>query len=223
MNYLKAYIKLVRKAQRRDIKPKICEKHHVFPESIYGKNNYKVKLTPREHYIAHAILYKALTKRYGKMHWKTKKMGHAFWRMQFRGQHHKEKYTNSYLYEIARSVYCDSIKGSNNYMYGKKGADNPNHGKKFSQEHKNKIRLSRIGTFHSEESIKLMSRSKLGKSNPAYGRTGDKHPMYGIKGDKHPNFGKKRFTNGIDNILAFECPEGYRPGLTRNVKKKYEF
>lgn len=58
--------------------PKVYEKHHVFPVSIYGSNKYTVKLTLRQHYIAHALLYKACIFRYGENNIKTKKMIKAF-------------------------------------------------------------------------------------------------------------------------------------------------
>jgi hypothetical protein len=72
MNYLKLYIKLVRKAQQQP-EPEVHEKHHVFPKSIYGNNKCIVKLSPRQHYIAHALLYKGLKQRYGPEDEKTKK------------------------------------------------------------------------------------------------------------------------------------------------------
>ena len=30
-----------------------CERHHVFPKSVFGKNNRLVLLTAKEHYVAH--------------------------------------------------------------------------------------------------------------------------------------------------------------------------
>ena len=61
MNYLKLYATLVKKAKSRDA-PDLYERHHVFPKSIYGKNNFLVKLSPREHYVAHALLYRGSNK-----------------------------------------------------------------------------------------------------------------------------------------------------------------
>lgn len=31
--------------------------------------------------------------------------------------------------------------------------------------------------------------------------------------------GKKWFTNGRNNVFGFVCPEGYRPGMTRGIRK----
>lgn len=72
MNYIKHYIKLIRKAQNT-VPEGYSEKHHVFPISIFGNNNFIVKLTGREHYISHALLEKIYIKRYGVNNKKTKK------------------------------------------------------------------------------------------------------------------------------------------------------
>lgn len=80
MNYLKQYIKLIKKAERRDPKELeglYIERHHVFPKSLYGENNRLVKLTFKEHLVAHHILYKACVKRYGSSHNNTIKMAWA--------------------------------------------------------------------------------------------------------------------------------------------------
>lgn len=72
MNYLKCYIKLIRKRQVNTIES--GEKHHIFPQSLFGRNKNVVKLTIREHFIAHKLLYKACEKRYGKKHNRTIRM-----------------------------------------------------------------------------------------------------------------------------------------------------
>jgi len=52
------YINLIEKANLRRGRniPTPSEKHHVFPVSIFGKNNLIVKLSLREHFIAHLLL-----------------------------------------------------------------------------------------------------------------------------------------------------------------------
>ena len=87
MNYLKLYIKLIRKAQRRDPKELegvYTEKHHIFPKSIFGPNNIMVRLTYKEHIVAHHLILKACIKRYGLKHNHTIKMNYALsWFMQY--------------------------------------------------------------------------------------------------------------------------------------------
>lgn len=106
MNYLKTYCKLIRKAENRNWKRKyvtFCvELHHVFPISLYGKNNRIVALTPREHYIAHWLLYKICLSRYGIKNNKTFKMGSAFAMMCVNTKFHGRNYT-SRQYETVRS------------------------------------------------------------------------------------------------------------------------
>jgi hypothetical protein len=148
MNYLKVYCNLIRKANNRTPPEGYTEKHHIFPKSIFGNNRRIVVLTAREHYIAHALLEKICIKRYGLKHWKTQKMITAFWCMN--NQNTKNEYFNSYLYESSRIRYVDSQKG-----------------RKLTEEHKEKIRISTSG-----------------KNNPMYGKFGKNHPAYGTTHSK---------------------------------------
>jgi general stress protein YciG len=101
MNYLKHYCNLIRKAEKRTPPEGYTEKHHVFPKSIFGKNSRIVKLTAKEHYVAHALLERICIQRYGENHWKSKKMNHAHILMRGVGNR-KEIYYNSYIYEGAK-------------------------------------------------------------------------------------------------------------------------
>jgi hypothetical protein len=148
MNYLKHYCNLIRKAENRTLPEGYTEKHHIFPKSVFGNNNKIVVLTGREHYIAHALLEKAFIKRYGLKDKKTKKMIIAFWCMN--NQKTKNEYLNSYLYETCRIRYVDSQKG-----------------RKLTEEHKEKIKISTSG-----------------KNNPMYGKFGKNHPAYGTTHSK---------------------------------------
>ena len=110
MNYLKHYIQLVRKAKSRNFNNDAAvEKHHIFPISIYGKNDLVVILTIREHYIAHKLLWKAFVRRYGKDSLKTKKMAMAFHMMVYCiGDTSREIAKNSYMYKSARLAARES-------------------------------------------------------------------------------------------------------------------
>lgn len=79
MKYLKTYIKIIRNAQNRQLENDVYqEKHHVFPTSLFGKNDYIIHLTAREHFISHKLLFLIAKKRYGNHHSRTQKMGKAF-------------------------------------------------------------------------------------------------------------------------------------------------
>jgi hypothetical protein len=127
MNYLKLYCKIIRYCEERNFTKKeakeyfgYCEKHHIFPRSIFGQdkdgNKRIVYVSAREHYILHAILERAFIQRYGLMHWKTAKMTKAHINMACDGglgKEKKENYYNSRLYESAKIRMSVNTSGKN--------------------------------------------------------------------------------------------------------------
>ena len=171
MNYLKVYCNLIRKAENRTPPEGYTEKHHIFPVSIYGKNNKIVILSGREHYIAHALLEKVCIQRYGLNHWKTYKMSSAHYLM-----NDGRRYYNSYLYECARKrwsiMHSDKLKGSIPWNKGKKGSQVAwNKGIKTgsfaerTEEWKRKIGEANKGKTHSEETKRKLSEASKGNQN----------------------------------------------------------
>ena len=69
------------------------------------------------------------------------------------------------------------------------------------------------GYKHTDEVKQKISARMKGENNPFYGN-------HSQRGDKHPNFGKHFYTDGNKNIVAYECPEGFRPGKTIFKNKK---
>ena len=112
MNYMKAYCALVRRAQRRKLKG-YKEKHHIFPVSIFGKNDMVVELTAREHYLSHCLLERICISRYGIHHTRTQKMLCAHVCMKGK----TNRYYNSYLYEIAKVRRSRSMMGENHWNW----------------------------------------------------------------------------------------------------------
>lgn len=149
MNYLKVYCNLIRKAENRTPSKGYTEKHHIFPVSIYGKNNRIVVLTGREHYIAHVLLEKICINRYGKTHWKTIKM--SFAHLSFMGN--KTSYCNSHLYESGKKRWSEIMKTKNPSKNG------------ISYLHKKALLDSRLGVPHTEEAKKKISNSLIGKKH----------------------------------------------------------
>jgi len=98
------------------------EKHHIIPKSISGDNSDEnlVRLTPREHFIAHLLL----TKIYKTGTSEHQKMIFALWRML--NGHHKLKLT-SRSYELLRIQFLKYMsivnsanqRGNKNSQYGK--------------------------------------------------------------------------------------------------------
>lgn len=69
-------------------------------------------------------------------------------------------------------------------MYGLKGENNPNFGKKRTEEQKIKFQGENNGFFgktHSDETKELQSELKKGENNPMYGKVGPDHPTFGRK------------------------------------------
>ena len=166
MNYLKVYCNLIRKAENRTPPEGYVENHHIFPKSIFGKNNRFVVLTAREHYIAHALLEKAFIKRYGLNNIKTQKMIKAFWCMN--NQKTKNTYLNSHLYESSKIRYIENIKGENHHWYGKK------HSQKTRERMRKRETHPMSGKTHSDETKIKMSKSHIGKPSPK-GMLGKNH------------------------------------------------
>lgn len=115
----------------------VVEKHHIIPKSMGGNNTNEnlIKLTTREHYIAHLILWKA----YGG------KMATAFFFMNQNGNitsgRNGRKIT-SRQYEELREEY------SNNKSEAHKGERHHLFGKHHSEETKRKIGKANSGTNH---------------------------------------------------------------------------
>lgn len=189
MNYRRHYISLMRKAKDRKLQGYI-EKHHIFPQSIFGKNKSTVKLTAREHFIAHLLLWKDYKKRCGTKHKNTIRMALALSGMIY-GQNCDRK-INSHIFEILRKeagkalsirskgvakseTHRENIRlaklGDKNPLYGITGKDNPNFGRKRSEEIKKKISeirrspnnplRNRPRTEEDKEKIKNSSRFRM--------------------------------------------------------------
>jgi len=188
MNYIKHYIKLCRKCQEIKKDTSIyTERHHIFPKSIYGKNDKIVRITAKQHFIAHFLLWKACKKRYGISHIKTIKMGYAFYHMTITSKSTQQRYT-SRSYQIIKEWYSKNnpskyrdIRGNKNPMFGRSGVLHPLFGKPCSEERKkniglgNKNKLSGDKNPSKRQDVKdKISKAKKGISCQA----GKLHPHY---------------------------------------------
>lgn len=121
-HYLMRYYKFILYCKEKNVNTRHLESHHIcpkakdlFPEySSFSKNKWnKIKLTPRQHYIAHWMLYKA---------YEAKSCAHAFWAMCHKGHDIK---VNSKVFEelrikkailqkdIAKQVMIDNYENTN--------------------------------------------------------------------------------------------------------------
>lgn len=157
MNYLRIYNGLIEHATLRTDIYGYFENHHIIPKCMGGKNfkSNIVKLTFREHYIAHKLLYK---------HYRTTKLAHAWFSM-VRASDNQVRNVTSKMYSEAKDAHrremSIAMSGEGNHFYGKK----------HSEKSKQLLRDFFTGKTHSNETRKKMSDSRLGvKKSPEHKR-----------------------------------------------------
>jgi len=142
MDYLKHYNNLVEKAKKRILKKgEYFEKHHIVPKSEGGSNELVnlVKLTAREHFLAHWLLYRADPE--------STSTAHSFWRMcRGRGKVLPENWIviSSRVYEEARLAHSKAISKELK-------------GRKKTPEHVAKVVAANIGRKRTTEAKLKMS------------------------------------------------------------------
>ena len=138
MNYKRIYDMLVENAKNREVEG-YTEMHHIIPLCMGGDNTNEnlVRLTAREHYLAHALLYK---------HYRTTKLAHAWFSMVRRDPNQKRFFT-ARQYESARLAHVGALKKS------MKGSGNNFYGRTHSEETKRKIGEANRGESRSPEEV----------------------------------------------------------------------
>lgn len=128
------------RSKQRD-EPAIYESHHIIPKSLGGSNDKEniSFLTPREHFLAHALLTKMVIKKSHK-----RSMAYAFARMKVsNNQSRYSRIGNGKLYESMRKSLRSLYSGKNNPFFGDRrfvGHNNPFYGKTHTEETKQKLR-----------------------------------------------------------------------------------
>lgn len=244
MDYEKIYDNLVSYRRENVLDESNCEyyeTHHVVPRSIdkkliYKKSN-KVNLTVREHFVAHLLLKQIYKKKFGEDSYQYKAMVKTCFLF---ANKHKGATINSRTIEKLRIAYKklpSPMKGKPLSSHVKEALLNANLGKKHTKEHRQKILESRIkngnnklseehkqiliqsrlGSKHTEETKERIRQKKLGfrhteESKKKIGEAAAKF-MTGRKlakevcenirisksGEKNPNFGKKWMFNPNTN------------------------
>lgn len=149
-HYLNRYNKLVNYRKEYPLpKDEYGEMHHIIPKCIGGSDNQNnlVRLSGREHYIAHYLLAKSYPGHKG--------LWYSF-NMMRRISNNK-----SVLYEAARKYISNNI--SEDKERAKKISSTLK-GREFSTEHRNKIsdfRKGHVGWHHSEETKRKMSKNGI--------------------------------------------------------------
>lgn len=141
--YSKWYNSLVDKARTRKLPDEIyIEKHHIIPKSWGGPNTKQnlVKLTAREHYIAHALLWKFnIPTRY------HIQMMHAFDSMTKMRYGRRDYKINSRIFESLKLEH-------RNHMRTKVGEKNHNFGKPMLPHVKDKLKAANLKKYQDRQS-----------------------------------------------------------------------
>jgi hypothetical protein len=153
---LNRYLKFIDSCKNQKIE-RYYEKHHIIPRSLGGTDEATnlVKLTARQHFIAHLMLSKMFK---GKS---SIKMHHAVWNMVNRD---KGVRTTSRTYEVLKQKRSELL----SVMFA--GENNPMYGVKHSEEHKQKISDKLKGRKKPENFSEKMSLRVRGSGNPQYGK-----------------------------------------------------
>ena len=149
MNYTNIYNNLMQRAQSRTISSGY-EIHHILPKSLGGSNTKSnlVKLTLREHFLAHRLLTKMFDGQ------ARKKMYFAYYRLSNR--HHIQTGRFYEKSKLQAKTYLSEIHS----------------GKTISETHKQAIRekcKGMVGKKHTCTALAVMSKKKLGNNNANVG------------------------------------------------------
>lgn len=243
------YDRLMANAQARDLPADTpnTELHHVLPRSLGGTNESHnlVRLTVREHYVAHLLLIHFLEgQAKHKMVWalaqmSSKKKNRAL--LTSREFERSRQLLGDALRGVPKTAehrkkIGDAVRGTNNGMYGVIGEEHPNHGKKHSPETKNRISRSRKGKKTGTNWCKGKKWTDEQKKNLANRRSlaGEDHPYFNVKGEDHPRFGTSHSDEARERISKARSlhyivwtPDGERvevdhlPSYAESVGLKY--
>lgn len=228
MNYRKVYNQLIANAKAQHIDG-YYETHHIVPKAEGGSdyNTNLVKLTARQHYIAHLLLAKIYDdlKMYSALTYM--RCGNKFVNRNFK--------FNSRLYEKMREEcskkFSEFISGENHPNFGKhlsretcERISKANTGKRRSQEQKNKISEATKKALTPEViakfSASLKGRKVWNKGLHGYS-TAKKgtHLSDEIKAKISKTItGSRWWNNGVVERQAKECPDGFIAGRLKKKK-----
>jgi hypothetical protein len=194
MDYIKIYNQIMDRAKSRTPeKNGYYETHHIIPKCMGGDNSKsnKVKLTYREHFIAHWLLHRYYPK--------NQSLASSFHIMAYgtswrEGRRVRGNYfPSSRQLEEAKLAKVMSRRGNKHSEETKRKISESNKGKpssmlnrKMSDETKEKMRLSKLGKKRSDEvKLKISNTKKL--STPT--------------GENHHRFGKKHTQETITKLI----------------------
>lgn len=180
MNYINIYKNLMQKALLRTNLSGYIEKHHILPRCIGGSNyeNNLVKLTAREHFIAHKLLVRIYPENHS--------LSYALWGMCMKSKNTNGRYiTSSRDYENIKnkmSLITKSRLKKHNHWVGRK------HSKKSKEKMSESAKKRKISTEMEKQRRDGISNGHKNKpltkehiANISESKKGEKNPMYGKK------------------------------------------
>lgn len=165
MNYQRIYDQIIESAINNPKPDLYKENHHVVPRCMGGTNESSniVKLTARQHFIAHWLLFKI---------YRTTKLAHAWFSMCRIGRKQDDRKINSKHFDRVRKIrsklLSENSRGEKNHFYGKRHSDEilqrireKNIGKKISEETRAKMSAKRKGVKKTDEHKAKIGRKGL--------------------------------------------------------------
>lgn len=181
MNHQAVYDALIQSRQANASPGEYHEKHHIVPRSLGGSDAPEniVRLTPREHYLAHWLL--------AKIH--GGKMWMALTAMSMKnGNTRKRADLSSSVYaEAKEKAYrhkSESMAGRGNHFYGRR----------HTQQSRDLISVARVGSRIGDKERQRLSAAWAGDKNPRYGKG------HAIEGSKNPFYGKRHSAESIEKM-----------------------
>lgn len=216
-HFLKKYVNFLKKCFVQNINYKgYVEVHHICPKAktlfpeYANLTHHKwncIKLTPRQHFIAHWMLWKC----YGDSQYR------CFWMMVHgvKTKKHDERYkcSNSKLFALLKEEHSRNMRGDKNYFHNHKfvGENNHFYGKTHTQETKELISKRGKGRKDSKETKIKKSLSHKGK----------KHSNASIEHLKNLKWYHDPVTK--NQTKALECPVGFQLGRVVSEKAKLSY
>jgi len=168
MDYSKIYEQLIQNAIDFPKDEKYKELHHIVPRCMGGsddKNNL-VRLTARQHFLAHWLLYKI---------YRTSALIHAWHNMSRIGAGQEYRKINSHLFEYCKKHrswhLSESCKGEKNNFYGKHHTDEVKF--KLSKLHKELKLWEKRSDSHSKNLLASQKKPKTSEHKSKIGRRGN--------------------------------------------------
>lgn len=224
MDHIGIYKKLIMKRLVNPVPNGVyTERHHIVPSSEGGSDDKGniIRLTAREHYVAHLLLAKI---------YDDYAMHCAVIYMQCKSKTQNRNFRfNSRLYSSMRKEFSKKISGDNNWT--RRHPEKVRRGFKYSAEHNRKLseigktKIGKLNSFygkhHSEETRKKISEKRKGVPNIAVSLRlkGTKLSEEHKQKDREAMLGMKYWNNGIKNVRARKCPPGFVHGRMKRKKQ----